>query len=308
MSMFHGLSAFPLTPLDASGGIDTRTLGRILEEIVAAGPASIGLLGSTGGYAYLSSEQRRNVLRVAVEVVAGRVPLLVGVGAIRTEEAVALAGDAKAAGADGLLLAPVSYLPLTDQEVFEHVKAVAETGRLPLCIYNNPTTTRFTFGEDLIGRLAALPHVAAVKMPLPADRDIAGELARLRACGNHGLAIGYSGDWGCAEALLDGADAWFSVAAGLLPAPAVALTRAAQAGNRSEVRRIDAAFHRLWALFQTHGSFRVMHSLAGLCGFGVLVPPRPILPLPASVEDEIRGALTDLLAAGFRDASQSRIR
>lgn len=294
MSLFHGLSAFPLTPVDAAGEIDARVLGRSLEEIVVAGADSIGLLGSTGGYAYLTHEQRRRTVRIAVEVVAGRIPLLVGVGALRTDEAVALARDTKAAGADGLLLAPVSYIPPTDGEVFQHVAAVAEAGRLPLCIYNNPTTTRFTFGDDLIAGLAALPQVAAVKMPLPADRDFARELARLRARTKQELSIGYSGDWGCADALLAGADAWYSVAAGLLPRPAVALTRAAQAGDVDAVRRIDAGFHRLWALFQAHGSFRVMHTLAGTLGFGPLTPPRPILPLPRDVEDAVRAAVADL--------------
>ncbi len=180
--LFSGLSAFPLTPIaETTGHLQEDALCRFLESIHAAGADSIGLLGSTGGYAYLTREQRRRTARVAVECVGGQTPIIVGVGALRTDEAKALARDAREAGADGLLLAPVSYTPLTDEEVFQHFAAVAEAGGLPLCIYNNPSTTKFTFSEELIARLARLPNVAAVKMPLPAGGDFAGEMQRLRA-------------------------------------------------------------------------------------------------------------------------------
>ncbi len=294
MALFHGLSAFPLTPTDADGTVRAPLLGRLIESIVAAGADSIGLLGSTGGYAYLSRAQRRAAVRVVVEAAGGRVPVIVGVGALRTDAAIGLAEDAREAGADGLLLAPMSYTPLTDEEVFHHVAAVAEAGGLPLCLYNNPGTTHFTFTHDLIARLAGLPPIAAVKMPILADGDYTGELARLRARAPNAFAIGYSGDWGAADALLAGADAWYSVAAGLIPTPALALSRAAQAGDRAEVARIDAAFGPLWALFRAFGSFRVMYGMAEALGLGPVAPPRPILPLAEAEQSRIEAALQRL--------------
>ncbi|MEO9631245.1 MAG: dihydrodipicolinate synthase family protein, partial [Sulfitobacter sp.] len=237
MTLFTGLSAFPLTPIDDEGQLKSELLQRFLERIVAAGADSIGLLGSTGGYAYLTPEERKRTLRAAVDCVAGRTPLVVGVGALTTDVAEDLARDARKAGADGLLLAPMSYQPLTDDEVFRHFEAVAAAGELPLCIYNNPGTTKFTFSPDLIARLAEISNVAAVKMPLPADSDYAGEMRSLRAVTPDGFAVGYSGDWGAKDALLAGGACWYSVVAGLLPEPALALTRASQAGNAAEAER-----------------------------------------------------------------------
>jgi 4-hydroxy-tetrahydrodipicolinate synthase len=297
---FSGLSAFPLTPTDAAGHLQADVLGRFLERIQAAGADSIGLLGSTGGYAYLSREARQHAVRVAVECVGGKIPIIVGVGALRTDEAETLARDAKAAGADGLLLAPMSYAPLTDEEVFQHFSAVAEAGELPLCIYNNPSTTKFTFSDDLIARLAKLPNVAAVKMPLPGNGDFAGEMERLRVMTPDGFAIGYSGDWGAADALLAGCDAWYSVVAGLLPAPALALTRAAQAGDRLEAARINEAFQPLWNMFRAFGSFRVMYMMADVLGLARIEPPRPVLPLPQEVYGRVERALQNV-----QDASPS---
>ena len=294
MTLFRGLAAFPPTPTDAAGEVDAACVAALVDRLAQAHVDSVGLLGSTGGYAYLTRDQRRSAVAAAVQGAKGRGPLVVGVGALRTDAAVALAEDARDLGADGLLLAPMSYTPLTDEEVFQHVAAVARAGRLPLCLYNNPTTTHFTFGPALIARLAKLEHVAAIKMPLPAGGGFAGELATLRDGAPEVFAVGYSGDWGAADALLAGADAWYSVVAGLLPKPALALTRAAQAGDAAAARRIDDAFQPLWALFRQFGSFRVMHMMADVLGFGPLAPPLPILPVPEDergrVETAVRAA------------------
>lgn len=296
MTLFRGLSAFPITPADPAGRVQVDALCILLERIHRAGADSVGLLGSTGGYAYLSRSERRRVVEAAVGCIGGKTRIIVGVGALRTDEAVVLARDAQEAGADGLLLAPMSYTPLTEREVNRHVLAVAEATDLPLCLYNNPTTTRFTFGKRLIAELAQHPGITAVKMPLPADGDFVGEIGRLRSMTPEGFAIGHSGDWGAADALLAGSDAWFSVVAGLLPEPALRLTRAAQAGDAAEARRIDAAFQPLWSLFKEFGSFRVMFALADALSLGRFEPPRPVLPVGPEVCTRL-GEVLDRIAS-----------
>src|SRR3954470_6017595 len=195
MKLLHGLSAFPITPADEHGRVDTASLGELLETLVAAGVDSIGLLGSTGTYPYLTRAERRRAIEGAANLVGGRVPIIVGIGALRTDDAQHLARDAAAAGADGLLLAPVSYTPLTDEEVFQHFAAVAGATTLPLCIYNNPGTTHFTFGNALVARLAEVPSIVAVKNPAPPPAEAPLQHAALRAKLPTAFAIGYSGDW-----------------------------------------------------------------------------------------------------------------
>ncbi|ETX13697.1 dihydrodipicolinate synthase [Roseivivax halodurans JCM 10272] len=300
MTLFHGLSAFPITPTDASGRVDAEALGLVLDRLVAARVDSVGLLGSTGGYMYLSQDERRRAIDTATDRLAGAIPLIVGVGALRTDTAAALARDARDAGADGLLLAPVSYTPLTHDEVFAHVRAVAEAGDLPLCLYNNPSTTHFTFTPELIERLSRLDHVAAVKMPLPADRIIADELDDLRGRVPHDFAIGYSGDWGCTEALLAGADAWFSVLGGILPGLSMQITQAARRGDAEAARAMDAGLTPLWDLFRAFGSLRVVYAMAHELGLTDALPPRPVLPLPRDEAAKVRGALKEIEDVEFR--------
>ncbi len=279
MPLFHGLSAFPITPADDRGRVDVEALAALLGRLLDAGVDSIGLLGSTGTYPYLTRSERRRAVLAAVEHAAGRIPIVVGIGALRTDDAQDLARDAREAGADGLLLAPMSYLPLTDDEVFQHFRAVAATTDLPLCVYNNPSTTHHAITDDLLARLAALPGIAAVKNPAPPPADARAAIEALRRRLPDGFPIGHSADWHAPDAVLAGGAAWYSVVGGLLPRPALALLRAAQRGDAAEVRRIDATFAPLWDLFRRHGSLRVVYAAANLLGLTERQPPRPILPL-----------------------------
>jgi 4-hydroxy-tetrahydrodipicolinate synthase len=230
-------------------------------------------------------------VEIAAGTVSGRVPLLVGIGALRTDAAIRLARDARAAGAAAGLLAPVSYTPLTDAEVLAHFEAVAGEGGLPLVIYDNPVTTHFRFSPDLIGRLARLPGVVAAKCPAPEPASAAPGVGALRAVVQAGFPIGFSGDWNVAEALIAGGAAWFSVAAGLFPEPCLAIVRAAESGDAARARALNAALEPLWALFKAHSSLRVMYAIADLLGLCRAAPPRPILPLPATVRAEIAASL-----------------
>jgi 4-hydroxy-tetrahydrodipicolinate synthase len=276
---FTGLSAFPITPADPEGRVDLTALRRLVARLCEAGVDSIGLLGSTGSYPYLTREERRRALDAALDEAGGRVPVIVGVGALRTDEAVRLAQDARAAGAAAGLLAAVSYTPLTDDEVFEHFSVVARGSGLPLCVYDNPSTTHFRFSTELIGSLSRLPGIVAVKSPGQEPRAVAGHLAALRAVVPQELSLGYSGDWTTTEALIAGADAWYSVVAGLFPQVALDIVRAVERGDAAEARRLDARFAPLWALFREYSSLRVVFACADLLDLCHPAPPRPILPL-----------------------------
>ncbi len=294
MLAFRGLSAFPITPMDAHGRVDAVALRGLLARLTGAGVSSIGLLGSTGSYPYLSRAERRRAVEAAVDQVGGATPIVVGIGALRTDDAVDLARDAKAAGAAGGLLAPVSYTPLNDDEVFEHFATVARATDLPLCIYNNPGTTHFTFSAGLIGRLSQVPHVHAVKNPAPAAEAVPAHLGSLRAVVPGGFALGYSVDWHAAEALIAGGEAWYSVLGGLFPEPCIRILKAVQNGDMAEARRLNAELLPLWDLFREYSSLRVIYAAANRLGLCQAQPPRPILPLPDATQQRIADVLERL--------------
>ena len=290
MTLFKGISAFPITPADAHGIVDADGVQRLVRHLVDAGVDSIGLLGSTGIYAYLSRTERRRAIRAAADAVAHRAPIMVGIGALRTDDAQDLARDAEAEGADALLLAPVSYTPLTQDEVFQHFATVAATTALPLCIYDNPCTTHFNFSVDLLDRLAGVPNILAVKMPLPAS-TISDNLALLRERPTGALSLGYSGDWGMGDALLAGADAFYSVLAGFLPGSAKALAAAASMSDADEVARLNAQLCPMYGLFRELGSLRVAYAAVAELGLAIAEPPLPILPVSTNDRRRIANAI-----------------
>ena len=179
--MFHGLSAFPLTPLK-EGTFDEHSFINLLRPVVDAGMDSLGILGSTGSYAYLTVEERGRIARCAVAH-ADDIPVIVSIGALRLDDILRLADDAQSAGVSGVLLAPVSYQRLTDEEVFKLYETVTRQLSVPLCIYDNPATTGFSFSDELLFAAAALPNIGSIKLGrVPEDLSVMGyddqELAR----------------------------------------------------------------------------------------------------------------------------------
>ncbi len=291
--MFRGLSAFPLTPF-SDDGIDEAAFARLVRRLAAARVDSIGALGSTGSYAYLTRSERKRVAGLAVKNASG-IPVIVGIGALRTRDVLALAEDAQALGASGVLLAPMSYQKLGDDEVFGLYATVANELSVPLCVYDNPATTRFEFSDELHARIARLPNVRSIKLPpVPAEPGAArARIDRLRALIPSHVTLGVSGDASAATGLNAGCDVWYSVIGGLFPGLALEITRAAQAGLAQEAQRLSERLQPLWELFaRCGGSLRVVAAAAELRG----LVRRPCLPLPLmAVDGPQRQQLAELL-------------
>lgn len=336
-SIVRGVSAFLLTPLKAVGAaggtpatprgsvsglarIDEEALIRLIERAVAARVDSIAVLGSTGSYMYLSAAEREQVVRTAVQHASG-IPVLVGVGAIATSEVLEHVRAAEAAGAAGLVVAPVSYQRLNDEEVFGLFEDVTACATVPVIVYDNPTTTGFTFSLDLYARVAALPGVASIKVP-PPPSGLAAATAHIDAIRKRlpaHVTIGVSGDASAALGLAAGCDAWYSVIAGVMPQAAMQLASEVRAGavecaaeaaldpdqaGAAGASMVRDALQPLLSLFADYGSLRVAVAVAeelGLVAEGSL--PRPLLGLDAEGRARVSEALrVAAVATGLGDS------
>ncbi len=294
-----GLSAFPLTPL-AHDGIDEPAFERLVARVAAAGVDSICVLGSTGSYAYLDRAERARAVELAVAG-AGSIPVLAGVGALRTRDVLRHVDDAQDRGASAVLLAPMSYQPLTDDEVFGLYEDVTANLSVPLVVYDNPTTTRVVFSDELHARIAQLPGVASIKIPpVPANpAEAVQRVSSLRALVPGNVTIGVSGDGAAAAGLLAGCDAWYSVIAGILPEQCLAITRAATAGNADFARSLSLELEPLWQLMARFGSYRVASAVAedlGLVSAGNL--PAPVRGLDGNGRAAVARALAEMKILG----------
>ncbi len=274
--MLTGLSAFPLTPMNENQ-IDEPAYKKLIHQLATNTVDSICTLGSTGNYMYLSRAERAKIVNLTVEQAEG-IPVIVGIGALRVKEVLLLAEDAQQAGASAVLLAPVSYQELSESEVFDLYKTVNAELSIPLCVYDNPRTTHFSFTDELLGEIAQLSKVRSIKIPpVPLDLTAAkNRILKLRTTIPAHVSLGISGDASAAIALNAGCDTWYSVTAGLFPQTALAITRAAQAKNMALTLQLSQRLDDLWSFFAQYGSLRVIATAAELLDF----TQSPSLPLP----------------------------
>lgn len=240
MSRFQGLFPAITTPFDANGAIDHDFLAEHARWLVARGADGIVPLGSLGEGATLTAEEKRAVLATLVGALGESAPVVPGIAALSTAEAVALAQDAKALGCRGLMVLP-PYVYSTDwREMKAHVATVIAATDLPVILYNNPIAYKTDFLPEHVAELAAeFPNLAAVK-------ESSGDVRRvtaLQALLGDRLDLMVGLDDAIVEGIAAGATGWIAGLVNALPDESVALFRLARAGRTAEA----AALYR-WFL------------------------------------------------------------
>jgi 4-hydroxy-tetrahydrodipicolinate synthase len=234
--MIQGSLVALVTPMHPDGSIDEKALKELVEWHIAEGTDGIVAVGTTGESATLDEEEHCRVIRLVVEMVAGRVPVIAGTGANSTTEAIALTRCAMAAGADACLLVTPYYNKPTQEGLYLHHKAIAESVAIPQILYNVPGRTACDMLPETVARLAQIPNIVGIK---EATGDLS-RITRIRELCGPDFAI-YSGDdaTGC-ESMLMGGNGVISVTTNVAPAAMHAMWVAASAGDRAEAERIDA--------------------------------------------------------------------
>jgi 4-hydroxy-tetrahydrodipicolinate synthase len=180
VSMWHGVLPAITTPFTADDQVDHAFLAKHAKQMIDAGCRGIVPLGSLGEAATLSFEEKLDILRTLVKALEGRAPVIPGIAALSTREAVKLAKEAKAIGCGGLMVLP-PYVYSTDwREMGAHVRAVIAATDLPCMLYNNPVAYKTDFAPTQIAELAAeFPNLQAVKESSGDVRRFAGIRALL---------------------------------------------------------------------------------------------------------------------------------
>lgn len=293
---FTGVVAYPITPFTADGAVHYAELRRMISSLAASGVDSIAMLGSSGSFAYLDRDERAEVIRVAAEEAAAAgspVPLYAGVSAVGTREILALAADAEDAGASGLVVSAVSYVPLMAEEVAAQTRALADRTELPICLYNNPGTTQFEFPVELVGELSTVPNIVALKDPGGTGETFKARAAAVQEVTSDGFSHGISGD----EAIVDNAvaaDAWHSGPAALLPGHYLRLRQSLLSGDTGAFTAHRDVLTPVIHALAAQRKLSSLHSLARACGWAAGDPRLPLLPVPGSQQRDL-GRLIDAL-------------
>lgn len=284
---FHGVFPYLVSPVDPSGEVMTGVLATLVHHLLDEGVHGLTPLGSTGEFAYLDSGQRRRVVETVLEACGGRVPVVPGVAATTTADAVRQARDYEAMGADGILAILESYFPLSDQGVLAYFTAIAEAVSLPIVLYTNPNFQRSDLSLTVIEQLAELPNVGYLKDAssntgrlLTIRNRVGGKLSIFSASAHIPLCV-----------MLIGGVGWMAGPACLVPRQSVALYDMARAGRWEEGMAYQA---RLWELNRVFARYNLAACIkAGLelQGFAVGAPLPPQAPLDDVAVEDVRLAL-----------------
>ncbi|GAB7535518.1 dihydrodipicolinate synthase family protein [Burkholderia sp. 3C] len=285
---FAGIIAYPITPFTANDTLDLPALRAGIDRLVDSGVHAIAPLGSTGESAYLSEDEWNEAAEASIGQVARRVPVVVGISDLTTRNAIRRARFAEQAGADAVMVLPISYWKLAEQEIFDHYAAIAASVGTPIMVYNNPATSGVDMSPQLIARLVReIDNVTMVK-------ESTGDIQRmhtLRELSNGEIPF-YNGCNPLAlEAFCAGATGWCTAAPCLIPELTLALYRATQQGALAEAR---ALFYRQLPVLNfilKGGLPTTVKAGLRLQGHDVGAPRRPLQALSAEQTERLAGLL-----------------
>ncbi|HEU0191173.1 MAG TPA: dihydrodipicolinate synthase family protein [Mycobacterium sp.] len=289
MADFHGIIGYSVTPFDADQNIDTATLTKLVERLVVAGVHAIAPLGSTGELAYLSENEFDTVVDVSVAAVDRRVPVIVGVSDLTTANTVRRARRAQDAGADAVMVVPVSYWKLTEREIITHYERVSDAIDIPIMAYNNPATSGVDMSPELLVRMFdTIGNVTMVK-------ESTGDLTRMLKIAKYsdGRLPFYNGSNPLVlDALRVGAAGWCTCAPNLRPQPCLDLYEAVRSGALDKAQVLYDDLKPLLEFIVAGGLATTVKAGLELLGVPAGVPRPPLLPL----DESGRADLAQLLA------------
>ena len=291
--MFRGLMPAMVTPFDERGEVDLGAAEAVIERFLEAGVDGISPLGSTGEFSHLTGDERKRFAGEVTGIVGGRVPLVIGVGAPGTREAVELARHAESVGADAVLVVSPFYWKVGEEALFRHFATVAESVDIPVLIYNLPMLTGIDLSPSLIARIATeCPNVVGIKDTVT---EYGHTVSVLREVKRESPDFSVLQGWEdlILPSLLAGADGSICAFANVAPELFIGLVRAAHNGDLGKAVELHRRVLSLLSL-GAYSDPPIGAIKAAMNKLGVPISPTVRGPaLPATDEQGVEDVLRD---------------
>jgi len=239
--MFTGTGTAMVTPFRKDGSLDEAMMRRLVQRQIDAGIDYLVPCGTTGESPTLSHEEHLRVVKIAVELAKGKVPVLAGAGGYNTREVVSMARELAEIGADGILSVTPYYNKPTQEGLFQHYRAIAEAAPLPIIVYSVQGRTGVNVEPATVKRLAGIKNIVGIK---EASGNVSQMAAILNAVPESFTVL--SGDDALTIPMIAlGGRGVISVVSNEIPREMVLLTRAALEGDFQTAREIHRRYHAL---------------------------------------------------------------
>lgn len=297
MSDFHGVFPYLVSPVGADGQVLEGELRRLVDHLIASGVHGLTPLGSTGEFAYLDWAQRRRIVEIVVAQAAGRVPVVAGVAATTTADAIRQAREFASIGADGLLGLLEAYFPVSEAGVVTYFTAMADATDLPVVLYTNPNFQRSDLSLPAIDKLSHHPRIVGIK-------DASTNTGRLLSILNRTegrIEVFAASAHIPAAVMLIGGKGWMAGPACAIPRESVRLYELCRAQKWDAALTLQRSLWRVNELFAAHSLAACIKGALVMQGFAVGDPIPPQAPLSAegkkAVAEALRVAAEALAAA-----------
>lgn len=288
---WHGVFPAVTTEFHADQSLDLPATARHIDSLIKSGVHGMIVLGSVGENCSLDAAEKMAVIKAAKDVIAGRVPLLSGVAEYTTAGACKFAKDAKAAGADGLMVLPAMVYKADAAEALAHFRAVAKATDLPIMIYNNPVAYTWDLTPAMLQELADEPNFVAVKESSENVRRI----TQLRnVCGDRYILFAGVDDLALESAML-GADGWVSGLVNAFPEENRLLWDLAKAGKYEEAVKVYRWYTPLLHLDTLPKLVQYIKLCNSECGLGSETTRAPRLPITGKERDDVLKIIRDAI-------------
>jgi 4-hydroxy-tetrahydrodipicolinate synthase len=283
----HGVYPYLVSPIDAAGRVKRKTLARLVDRLIEAGVHGLTPLGSTGEFAYLTRDQKIEVVATVVEAARGRVPVIAGVAAMTIAEAVSLTREMVGLGVDGILAVLEAYFPIDDVGVEAYFAAIAEVAPCPVVIYTNPQFQRSDLSLPVLARLSRRPNIRYIK---DASTNTGRLLSIMEATEGRMKVFAASAHIPAAVMLIGGVG-WMAGPACIVPEQSVALYNLCRAGRWDDAMTLQRKLWRVNGIFAKYQLAACIKGALELQGFDVGEPLLPQAPLSEAGRREVRAVL-----------------
>lgn len=277
-----------VTPMTEANAVDYPRLEQLLAWHAAEGSDGVVVLGTTGEASTISPEDRARIISASVAAVNGKMPVIVGTGAIEADKVIAMSAQALALGADATLVITPYYVKPPQRALVKHFTSIADAVNIPMILYNCPGRTGVDMKPETLSGLFAHPNIIGIK-------DATGDLARVeslrRICGKDFLLYTGEDDNTC-EFVRLGGDGVISVTANVAPGPMSRMLRAAREGRHDDATAINSKLALLHNdLFLESNPIPVKRALQLMGRIGAGIRP-PLTSLDDALLDKLRAALS----------------
>ena len=289
MSIFRGAFVAIVTPF-VDGQLDEQGLIDLIEFHIANGTHGIVPCGTTGESATMSHDEHHRVVELTVKTVNGRVPVVAGSGSNSTAEAIDLTANAKEAGVDGVLMVSPYYNKPSQEGLYQHYKAVAETVDVPIILYNVPSRTSSNILPPTVARLAQIDNIVGIK-EASADLNQISQIIRL--CPDD-FSVLSGDDFTSMPTVLIGGTGIISVTSNVAPRDMADMMDAALAGDLAKANQMQyKLFPLMQAMFYDTNPVPAKKTLEIMGKIKSGTPRLPLCSMDDSTLAKLKGALSD---------------